>query len=82
VLDDFRRLELYAGGRRRVHRSWLRQDKGHAAEWAAFAAAIRAGGPAPIPYDQLLGTSRAALAAVEALRTRTPVRLEGHAPPP
>jgi predicted dehydrogenase len=76
VLDDFRRLETYAAGARRVQRSWLRQDKGHAAMWRAFAAAIRAGGPPPIPYDQLLASSRAALAAVEALRTRTPVRLE------
>lgn len=75
VLDDFRRLETYAGGERRVQRSWLRQDKGHAAMWRAFASAIRAGGPPPIPYDQLLASSRAALAAVESLRTRTPLRL-------
>jgi predicted dehydrogenase len=79
VLEDFRRLETYAAGARRVQRSWLRQDKGHAAQWRAFAAAIRAGGPPPIPYDQLLASSRAALAAVEALRTRTPVRLESNA---
>ncbi len=36
VLDDFRRLETYHAGRRRVQRSWLRQDKGHQAEWEAF----------------------------------------------
>ncbi len=76
VLDDFRRLETYQSGRRQVQRSWLRQDKGHQAEWEAFAAAIRAGGPPPIPYDQLMAASLSALAAVDALRTRTPVSLE------
>ncbi len=54
VLDDFRSLELVSKGRRKVFHSRLRQDKGHSQEWQAFAAAIRAGGPAPIPYDQLV----------------------------
>ena len=76
VLDDFRRLETYHAGRRRVQRTWLRQDKGHQAEWEAFTAAIRAGGPPPIAYDQLMAASLTALAAVEALRTRKPVTLE------
>jgi predicted dehydrogenase len=76
VLDDFRRLETYHAGRRRVQRAWLRQDKGHQAEWEAFAASIRAGGPPPIPYDQLMAASLTALAAVDALRTRKPVTLE------
>jgi predicted dehydrogenase len=69
VLDDFRRLELVRGGKRTTVKSALRQDKGHAGEWQAFAAAIRAGGPPPIPYAQLLGVTRASFAAVEALRT-------------
>ena len=58
ILDDYRRLETYARGSRKVYRSWLRQDKGHAAEWDTFAAAIKAGGPPPIPYEQLFGVSR------------------------
>jgi predicted dehydrogenase/threonine dehydrogenase-like Zn-dependent dehydrogenase len=76
VLDDFRRLETYHAGRRQVRRTWLRQDKGHRAEWQALAAAIRSGGPPPIAYDQLMAASLTALAAVEALRTRQPVALE------
>jgi predicted dehydrogenase len=67
VLDDFRSLELVQAGRRDVQRSRLRQDKGHAAEWRAFQAAIFAGGPAPIPYDQLFGVTAATFAAVQAL---------------
>ncbi len=76
VLDDFRRLETYHAGQRRVQRTWLRQDKGHQAEWEAFTAAIRSGGPPPIAYDQLTAASLTALAAVDALRTRMPVTLE------
>ena len=69
VLDDFRSLELVSNGRRKVFHSRLRQDKGHSQEWQAFAAAIRAGGPAPIPYDQLFGVMNATFASIEALRT-------------
>jgi predicted dehydrogenase len=76
VLNDFRRLETYHAGRRQIRRTWLRQDKGHQAEWEAFVAAIRSGGPPPIPYDQLMAASLTALAAVDALRTRKPVTLE------
>ncbi|MFM8319501.1 MAG: bi-domain-containing oxidoreductase [Chloroflexota bacterium] len=69
VLDDYRSLELIANGRRTSRRAYLRQDKGHQAEWQALAAAIQSAGRPPIPYDQLFGVSRAAIAAVEALRT-------------
>ncbi len=70
VLDDFRRLELYHRGRREVFRSRLRQDKGHRAEWDAFARAVAAGGPPPIPYEHLLGVTRAIFAAMDALQKR------------
>ncbi len=71
VLDDFRSLEIVQNGRRKVIRSRLRQDKGHRAEWQAFSKAILAGGPPPIPYDQLVGVTRATFAAVQALRCGT-----------
>jgi predicted dehydrogenase/threonine dehydrogenase-like Zn-dependent dehydrogenase len=67
VLDDFRSLELVQNGKRSLKKSPLRQDKGHHAEWVAFSNALSSGGPPPIPYDQLFGVSRAAIAAVEAL---------------
>ncbi len=69
VLDDFRSLELVQNGRRRIFHSRLRQDKGHRLEWQAFVDAIRADGPAPIPYDQLFGVMNATFAALEALRS-------------
>jgi predicted dehydrogenase/threonine dehydrogenase-like Zn-dependent dehydrogenase len=76
ILDDFRRLERIADGRRRSQRSWLRQDKGHAAEWQAFIGAIRTGGPPPIPYEHLFGVASATFAGLESIRTKKPVDVE------
>jgi predicted dehydrogenase len=75
VLDDFRSLVLVRNGQRKTVRSVLRQDKGHAGEWQAFVEAIRAGGPPPIPYKQLVGVTRASFAAVESLRLGQPVEI-------
>ncbi len=68
VLDDFRALEMVRDGRRKVVKSALRQDKGHFGEWQAFVKAIREGGQPPIPYEQLIGVTKAMFAAVESLR--------------
>ena len=75
VLDDFRTLELMQGGKKTQVRSHLRQDKGHRAEWEAFAAAIVAGGHPPIPYEHLFGVTRASFAAVESLQRSETIRL-------
>jgi predicted dehydrogenase len=75
ALDDFRRLELARGGRRQVIRSLWKQDKGHRALWAAFVQAVRAGGPPPIPYDELFGVSRVTLAAAQSLQSGEAVPL-------
>jgi predicted dehydrogenase len=68
VLEDFRRLDLYRDGRRRTTRALLRQDKGHRAECAAFIAAVRAGGPSPIPLRDLVATTRVTFLARDAVR--------------
>jgi predicted dehydrogenase/threonine dehydrogenase-like Zn-dependent dehydrogenase len=75
VLDDFRSLEMVQNGRRRWVKSALRQDKGHFNEWQAFIAAIRSGGPAPIPYPHLLGVTKASFAAIQSLRTGLKVEI-------
>jgi predicted dehydrogenase len=71
VLDDFRSLETVQAGKKTVVRG--AQDKGWKDEWIAFARAIREGGEPPIPYDQLLGVTKAMLAAVESIRQARPV---------
>ena len=77
VLDNFRRLELFAGGRRRLMRARLGQDKGHRGELAAFVAAAAGGAPPPVPAGELLAVSRATFALLHSLRTGAPVELEG-----
>jgi predicted dehydrogenase len=44
VLDDFRKLETIFDGKKKVHKSRTKQDKGHKAEWEALATAICGGG--------------------------------------
>lgn len=64
VIDDFRRAEFWSGRRSRWRGT---QDKGHAAELAAFIRAVREGGPAPIALEELANSSRATLLAQERL---------------
>jgi predicted dehydrogenase/threonine dehydrogenase-like Zn-dependent dehydrogenase len=66
VLDDFRTLETIRNGRRTVTRK--AQDKGWYGEWVVYSKAIRTGGEPPIPYEQLVGVTKATFAAVESLR--------------
>lgn len=44
------------------------QDKGHKAEIQAFMDAVRAGGPSPIPHEELIEVSRVTLEVALALR--------------
>jgi predicted dehydrogenase/threonine dehydrogenase-like Zn-dependent dehydrogenase len=67
VLDDFRVLETIWNGKRKTIRKT--QDKGWYGEWVAFTKSIEEGGQPPIPYEQLVGVTRATFAAVESLRT-------------
>ncbi len=69
VLDDFRRLELARNGHKHVHRSWLRQDKGHRDELREFAQAIRSGGPSPISFEEICATTLATIRVAESLRS-------------
>ena len=69
VLDDFRRLELIANGKRQVRRALWSQDKGHSGEWLAFVQAIIQGRPAPIPLLDILGVSQATITAQRALQS-------------
>jgi predicted dehydrogenase/threonine dehydrogenase-like Zn-dependent dehydrogenase len=62
VLEDFRRLELVRGGKTRVFRSLLRQDKGHRGEWQAFITAIQTGAQSPIPFREVVDTMLATFA--------------------
>ncbi len=67
-LDNFRRLRAFGwppGSRRRL---W-RQDKGHRACVEAFLAAVRAGGPPPIPPEEMFEVMRVTLDLARRLRS-------------
>jgi len=69
VLEDYRRLELIRNGRKQaVHSRW-RQDKGHRAEWAAFAASIQQGRDSAIPFEEIVCSTLATLRIRESVST-------------
>jgi predicted dehydrogenase len=73
VLDDFRTLTVSERGRSETRSG--ASGKGVAEELAAFVAAVKAGGPAPVDEAELIETSGAILAAMESLRTGQRVSL-------
>lgn len=76
VLEDFRRLEVYSGNKRRtVRRS--RQDKGHDGAIGAFLEAAAERGVPPIPLRSLALTTLVTFAVEDSLRSGEPGRLKG-----
>jgi predicted dehydrogenase len=73
VLDDFRTLELFSGGRKTTP-SKSAQDKGHAAELVAFLEAVKSGA-SPVDPEDAAHVTRVTFAAVESARTGGPVQL-------
>ena len=69
VLDDFRTLTVFRGGKRRSWKS--SQDKGHRAEIARFVA-VAQGEVEPPPAQSYLDSTRLTLALAESLRTGEP----------
>lgn len=65
VLEDFCRLELVRGGKRKIFRSRFRQDKGHCGEWEALVQAIKSGSTSPIPLGEIVTSMRATFALEE-----------------
>jgi predicted dehydrogenase/threonine dehydrogenase-like Zn-dependent dehydrogenase len=74
VLDDYVSLTTVKDGKKKVESG--AQDKGWRAEMSAFAEAIKSGGEAPIPYEQLIGVTKSTFAAVESIRSRNPVEIK------
>lgn len=60
-LDNFRRATVW-GGRRKAARRAIGIDKGQRPQLEQFLAAVRSGGPMPIPLGSLVATTRATLA--------------------
>ena len=67
TLNDYRSLEMVHKGKRKIIKNRLGQDKGWKDEMIALVDAVKSGKP-PIPYEQLIGGTKASFAAVESLR--------------
>ena len=72
TLNDYRSLEMVHNGKRKTIKNRLGQDKGWKDEMLALEKAVKTG-ELPIPYEHLIGVTKASFAAVESLRTKTPV---------
>ncbi len=64
-LDNFRSLRGFGWSDFRSSRT-LKQDKGHAACVEAFVNAVKSGGPAPIPAEEIFEVSRVAIEVAKA----------------
>ncbi|HLZ41062.1 MAG TPA: bi-domain-containing oxidoreductase [Candidatus Sulfotelmatobacter sp.] len=69
VLEDFRRLELVHNGHTHVMRSHFRQDKGHCAEWAAFAESVQQRDAPPIRFDEIVCSTLGTFGVEESIAT-------------
>ncbi|QJY47030.1 bi-domain-containing oxidoreductase [Pseudonocardia broussonetiae] len=76
-LDDFARAAVHGRGRWSSPRIPRGRDKGQAAQLEAFLAAVRSGGPMPVPLTDLVATTRATLAVATSLASGVPVRPAG-----
>jgi polar amino acid transport system substrate-binding protein len=71
VLDDFRTLELFAGGKKKA-RKLFDQDLGHGKELADFVNAVKRGDGITIPLDDLFFSTAAVFEIDESLQTGEP----------
>ena len=65
IIDNFRQLKFY-GFKAKSKKS--AQDKGHYTQFSKFINHLKNGGPALIPLEQIINSSRAAIGAVESLK--------------
>jgi predicted dehydrogenase len=74
TLNDYRSLEMVYNGKRKTIKNRLGQDKGWKDEMRALVAAVKTGEP-PIPYEQLIGVTKASFAVIESLRSGEKVKI-------
>ena len=72
ALDDYRQLEIYG---RKKEKFKTKQDKGFNAEIDAFVSAVTNGGPAPVPFPELVETTEVTFAIHRALDTGQMINL-------
>lgn len=73
ILDDFRLLTLSGGGTNKTSKRRFGQDKGHRNEMQAFTQSVLSGGPCPVPFEEIVATTRVTFAILESIKRRAPV---------
>lgn len=65
IMDNFRTTKGY--GTKGFSSMKTRLDKGHSAQFKAYVSALKNGGGALIPFDEIVNTTKASFAAIESL---------------
>ncbi|MBK7630206.1 MAG: hypothetical protein IPJ23_05830 [Ignavibacteriales bacterium] len=73
ILDDFKELKIYGSKLKTI--KIKKQDKGHAAEINMFINSLKNGLPSPIPFRDLYLSSLVTFKAIEAIKTRTVIKI-------
>jgi polar amino acid transport system substrate-binding protein len=76
VINDFKEVAIYAGGKRSV-KKLLSRDKGQKHEVDTFIRSITDRCDNPIPIEELFSTSLVTFAIIESLRSSLPVDIKG-----
>jgi polar amino acid transport system substrate-binding protein len=76
-IDDFKTLSLSRNGKTETLKS--KQDKGHRREVELTIDVMKRGGPAPIPFSELVEVTEATFAVEEAIREHRPISLDSQA---
>ena len=72
IIDNFKKSEYFGTKSSGMSRS---QDKGHSEQFKLFLERLKNGGEAIIPIEEIINTTKASLAAVESLQTKSWVLL-------
>jgi predicted dehydrogenase/threonine dehydrogenase-like Zn-dependent dehydrogenase len=72
IIDNYRRLECFGFAIKGISRS---QDKGHLNQFKLLQERLSQGGKELIPFEEILNTSRAALSAIQSLKSHSWIKV-------
>lgn len=72
IIDNFRKSSYYGYSSSGLKKT---QDKGHPEQFKRWNDMVTQGGPAIIPFDEIVNTSKAAMACLESLKSRSWVKV-------
>ena len=73
VIDNFREMRGY--GVKGFRKEKSKQDKGHYNQFKSYLNFLKNGGEPLIPFDEIVNTTKAAFAAIEAMKTGSMIKL-------